>query len=283
MFCHLKASNKKDLDVVEDKGIVISIALRGYKKVFRECIDTQKSYCNRCGFQYVLIDEAPRHVSAAEAAWLKIALLCSALKSDYDWVAFLDADCEVRKETPCFSKYLGSVTGDKSIFVAPGFSGRINSGVIFARSNTESIGFFEQVINSADQEVPEDDKAPYENGHMIYHGSRCSSVYLLDHHLWNNNSEIDEESYIQHYSGGKLREWFMKNRAPRELRVGNAGDGSKVEVVDGVKQLFHRVADKASYLYSTYFSARNISDSIDELMSFYEEKYPVFSGWKRSV
>jgi len=221
----------------------------------------------------MLIDEAPRSLRPAEAAWLKIPLLSAALKSSkYDWVAFLDADCEVRKTTPDFPEVLDEREG--SVFVAPGYSGRINSGVIFAKSNDDSVGFFQQVIDAADSEVPEEDRAPYENGHMISFGKKCPAVHLIEHHKWNNNSSRSKESCIQHYSNGKLRGWYMKNLAPTEFRSGSKSNEPQHTIADRARRLVRRVGSKLLKLSGLTRSPKPISASLNEIMPYYDKNYP---------
>lgn len=268
---------------MKKKSLVFSIALGSYKKLFKSCIKTHKRYCRSCGYEYVLVDQAPRPLSSAEASWLKVALLCNSLKSNYDWVGFLDADCEVREGAPCFSECLDMPKENKSIFFAPGYSGRINAGVIFAKSNSESIGFFEDVVNSADEEVPKEDRAPYENGHIISHGKKSPIVQKIDHHLWNNNSKISKESYIQHYSQGELRKWFMENRAPDEFRKGSG-------IISNVYKLKGKVGRLATYLVRSFSStikfyafSKSISNSLSELTPYYKKKYSAFSGRESSI
>jgi len=259
--------------------LVFSIALEGYSRLFRRCLETHKRYCNRFEYDYVLIDEAPRSLRPAEAAWLKIALMSAALKSDkYNWVAFLDADCELRETTPDFSHTFNE--REESIFMAPGYSGRINSGVIFAKSSIDSVRFFQQVIDASDSEVPEEDQAPYENGHMIFFGKKSPDVQLIDRHKWNNNSVLSKESYIQHYSNGKLRSHFMKNLAPVEFRWGSKHDESQRTLVDIFRRLTHRVGNKLLRLLGLTRSHKPISASLDELMPYYEDNYPTLFGLK---
>ena len=174
-----------------NNALVFTIALGGYERLFRSCIDAHMSYCRRCSYEYVLVNQTPRPLHLDEAAWLKMPLIKSALVRGYMWVAFIDADCDVRPSAPCLSDNLGSLHKSKSVFVAPGFSGRINSGVILVRNSTAALDLLNKVIDNADNKVPAEDRAPYENGHMIYFGKTHPAVCMLEHHLWNNNSVLD--------------------------------------------------------------------------------------------
>jgi galactosyl transferase GMA12/MNN10 family len=242
---------------VDSKVLVFSIALEGYEHLFRSCIETQAAYCKRHQYEYVVISEAPRRLHPTEAAWLKVPLMKSALAGGYEWVAFIDADCDIRAGMPDFVQSLDSLDASKSIFMAPGFSGRINSGVIFAKRSPAALAYFDTVITHADDAVPPEDKAPYENGHMIHFGKNNPAIYLLDHNLWNNNSELEDEIYIQHYSGGNLRSWYMENRASTQDRINLT-----------LSKFMKKVKGKTN--------SPPASQSIAELMPFYQTHYPAF-------
>lgn len=249
---------------MNNKVLVFSIALEGYEHLFRSCIQTHMDYCKLHQYEYVLVNQAPRRLCPSEAAWLKIPLMKAALEGGYEWVAFLDADCDVRSHTPRFSQYLNSLDKDKSIFMAPGLSGRLNSGVIFARRQSSSLAFLDTILMDVDDKVPPEDHAPYENGHIIHHGKNNPAIYMLEHQLWNNNSKLNRESYIQHYSGGPLRRWYRENRAP-------------VERQSYFESLLQKVARKFSIeRFSAKPQAIPASQSIDELMPYYQKKYPAF-------
>ena len=199
------------MTVMKNKDVLVfSIALEGYSSLFRDCINSQRRYCLNFGFKYILVDKAPRSLKPAEAAWLKIFLLHASLDSSYKWIAFIDADCEIRHHAPSFVKKLEQFQADQNIFMAEGFSGRINSGVIFLKNSKEAKNYLESVIINGDKEVPDEDKALYENGHMIYYGKNNPNIKIINYEKWNNNRVFNERSYIQHYSGGKLREQFLK-------------------------------------------------------------------------
>jgi hypothetical protein len=194
---------------MNDKVLVFSIALEGYSGLFKPCIETQRAYCKAHGFTYILVDKSPRTLLPTEAAWLKIFLLREVLKAGYKWVAFIDADCEIRPHTPSFREYFEEYGTNQNIFLANGFSGRINSGVIFMKFSVEALDYLDTVIKNGDHPVSEEDKAPYENGHMIAYGKNNPNIHIIESKKWNNNSRPDKNSYIQHYSGGILRQLYL--------------------------------------------------------------------------
>lgn len=239
--------------------LVFSIALEGYSGLFRSCLKTQRDYCDRFGFDYVLIDKTPRTLLPIEAAWLKLFLLRSALKCDYRWIAFIDADCEMRMHAPSFVHDLEKFNNSKSIFLAHGFSGRINSGVIFTKNSKEAYEYLEKVIQNGDNPVSKEDKALYENGHMIHYGKNNPNIQIIESVKWNNNICLDKQSYIQHYSGGKLRMKYLETHPFSKY-----------------KYLIMRKIRKMS----RYLSSNNSTTSMNEinsLLPFYHKAYPAFS------
>lgn len=249
--------------------LVFSIALEGFDHLFGDCIQTHIKYCRHFNYQYVLVNRAPRRLCREEAAWLKVPLIRAALAANYEWVAFLDADCEIRSHAPGFSEYLSARSESKTVFMAPGFSGRINSGVIFARKAPASLGFFDTLVSNADVAIPAEDSVGWgENGHFIYFGKESPAVYLLEHDLWNNNSRLDDHSYIQHYVRGPLREWYMANRVePRENN-----NAFRVFITHLSRLMLQRFQRESSQPEKPLV----ISESIHQLLPYYKKKYPAF-------
>lgn len=195
--------------------LVMSIALGNFKSIFRSCLSTHRAYCKRHGYQYRVVDSLPVRLTPSDSSWLKIPLLIHAMEEGWDWVAFVDADCEIRASCPPLEEV---ATPGKSVFMAQGFSGRYNAGVIIARKGPEALGLLRAVWENAERGVPEEDRAPYENGHVIHYAKSNPAVGLLGR-TWNNNVEIDPSSYIQHYSAGRLRKTYMERRAVKARRI----------------------------------------------------------------
>lgn len=201
----------------KEKILVFSIALEGYSQLFKNCISSQREYCKKYDLDYVLVNKSPRKLLPTEAAWLKLFLLRAALTTNkYSWIAFIDADCEIRDFSPLFINDMNKYDDIKSVFMAHGFSGRINSGVILLKKRPGSLKYLNDVINNGDIPVPIEDEALYENGHMIHYGKTNPVVQILESVKWNNNQTIDEKSFIQHYSGGILREKYLKKHPFRK-------------------------------------------------------------------
>lgn len=235
--------------------LLFSIALNDYDRLFYDCIKTHRNYSSRSDYNYLLIKSSPFKMTGEESAWLKIFLLREALNMEYKWIAFIDADCEIREHAPDFRKYMAQLDPNASIYIAHGFSGRINSGVIFMKNTPEAMAYLQKVIENKDNPVPEEDKAPFENGHMIKYGKDNPSVKIIDNRLWNNNMEFDPESYIQHYSGGKLRPLYLQKHP--------------------VASSIYRLKKKWKFYSGKY--KRADSAQLESLIPWFKKNYPEFN------
>lgn len=179
--------------------LVYCVALNFYDVVYSRNIASHRAYAQKNGYSYSLV-RWPAFVSVRESVWLKVPLMEAALKAGWDWVLFVDADCEVRADAPRLESL---EDGEASIFLASGFSGNVNSGVIAVRNTPEALSFFERVTAAAGEDVPEADWG--ENGHIIHFARSCIALKLLDRR-WNNNADPDLRDFIRHYSaGGPMR------------------------------------------------------------------------------
>jgi hypothetical protein len=201
--------------------LLFSIALNGYEQVFRECIASQAEYARKHGYRYVAVTKPRGLLAPADCAWLKIACLQKALEAGHDWVCYIDADCEIRENTPAIETLAAA---GKYLYMAKGFSGRVNAGLMVARNSGEIRKMIATIMDAADRtDLPEEDRAPYENGHVI-HYTRDSEILEIIDGRWNNNIEMDLDDYIRHYSG-KIRQHYPQllsrlNRL-RDHRRGN--------------------------------------------------------------
>ena len=241
--------------------LVFSIALGGYERLFGKCIRTHRAFCKNYGYKYILANRTPGILQPMEAAWLKIPLIILALENHWDWVMFIDADCEIRPFCPPIESV---IKHNKSVYLVPGYSGRPNSGVIIVRQHPDALTFFRAILKNADRSVPEEDRALYENGHVIYYSKQNSTVEILNRR-WNNNAEFKQESFIQHYSGGPLRSFYLSTP---DARFWN---------------LMLRIYRKGIRLISKVINKKRSTVGEDSLVNrlaqytkFYKEHYPSF-------
>ncbi len=186
--------------------LIFSIAMNGYYWEYKKNLQTQAAYAMRHGYRYVVIDRPQISLLGMECAWLKVALMSEALKAGYDWVMFVDADAEIKPSAPAIESLRCE---GKSIYLAKGFSGRVNSGVLIASRAEASEAFFDQVLaEHAKALPPEDDVGWGENGHIIHFAKKNPAVKLISAR-WNNNRDPYLRDHIRHYSAGPLRAYYQ--------------------------------------------------------------------------
>lgn len=201
-------------------ALIYTIAQNGYGTAFLQCIASQRQYARSLGAEFVVVDRPRRVHDTALSAWLKVPLMLQALESGYDWVGYIDADCEVRAGAPDFREALVPVSGD--VFMAHGRSGRINSGVMFAKNSNESLEFFSRVLGSITTVIPAEDRASlkYENGNVIHIERLHGGVTVMDR-VWNNTYEPELVDHVRHYTGALrplLRRPFLREVQYQVLR-----------------------------------------------------------------
>lgn len=182
-------------------ALIFTIAQNGYDKIWARCIDSQRRYAEKIGAKYVVVKE-PRVIRVpALSAWLKVPLMKEGLNAGHEWVAYIDADCEIKADAPDFREAI-DVVADSSVYMANGRSGRLNSGVMFARSTSTSHKFYQRVLDSVTEEIPETARAglKYENGNIIYCAEGFEGLSVLDQR-WNNSVDPDLADYVRHYTG----------------------------------------------------------------------------------
>ncbi|WP_372880109.1 hypothetical protein [Psychromonas sp.] len=186
--------------------LMFTIALNGYHWQYRKNIQSQRDYAARHGYRYVVVDRPLLTSLGLECAWLKIALMLEALQANYDWVLFVDADAKIQPGAPRVETL---ATADKSVFIARGYSGRINSGVLIAQQSHSATSFFRDVLENMEKPLPECDSVGWgENGHIIHYAHHKAFIKVISSR-WNNNSDPHMQDYIRHFSAGPLRALFQ--------------------------------------------------------------------------
>lgn len=241
--------------------LVFSIALGGYERLFGKCIRTHRTFCKNYEYEYILINRTPGVLQPAEASWLKIPLIILALENHWDWVMFIDADCEIRPFCPPIESVIKQ---DKSVYLVPGYSGRPNAGVIITRQHLDALTFFRTILKNADQPVPEEDRALYENGHVIYYSKQNSAIAYLDRR-WNNNAKLEQDSFIQHYSGGPLRDFYLSIPEARFWHL-----------MLRIRKKAVRLANKTTSQKKLVGSAEPLVDRLARYTKFCNERYSRF-------
>ena len=188
--------------------LIYTVGQNGYDVAYRRCIASHRAYAARIGATYVAVTEPKRMPDTAISAWLKIPLMLQALEAGYEYVAFIDADAEVRESAPDFRLQLA---GDSEVAMALGRSGRMNSGVILSRGGEGARRYFRRVMDSILEEIPDEARAnlKYENGNVIYVTDQIGGVSTLDQR-WNNTADPALDDYVRHYTG-PLRSTYKRN------------------------------------------------------------------------
>lgn len=192
-----------------DKVLVFTVAVHGYHWQYAENIRSHERYAKRNGYEYLAVSRPLVSTLDMEIAWLKMFLFQKLLEKDFDWILFVDADAEIRDAAPP----LASLAEEgKSIYASLGYSGRINSGVMLLRNDSNSRDFVNKIVENMEMTLPaEDDVGWGENGHVIHFAHNNPSVSIIDRR-WNNNFSAELDDYIRHYSAGPLRSYFIPSR-----------------------------------------------------------------------
>jgi hypothetical protein len=201
-------------DEQQGRSLVFSVALNGYQWVYRRNIRTHRAYAEKFKLDYALVESPAVTGLLMECCWVKLPLMMSALAAGYDWVFYIDADAEIKSECPDFRTL---AKPERFLYMAHGFSARVNSGVIIARDSPEVRGFFATVMRGFDRNLPaEDDVGWGENGHVI-HFSRNLPFLEVIPSTWNNNRSPELADYVRHYSAGPMRPLYKMSASSKAI------------------------------------------------------------------
>ena len=184
-----------------NRTLVFSIALNGYQLLYSDYIKSHKRYASNHGYHYEVISKPYYTSLGKECAWLKISLLLRALNTGFDAVMFVDADAYIKSTAPPIDTLFEK---NKSIYMAKGYSGRFNSGVIILQNATQSKNWLRQLLANCNKAAKNDDIGWGENGQVIAHSINNQFVKTIDS-KWNNNYKPELDDYIRHFSAGPLR------------------------------------------------------------------------------
>jgi len=201
--------------------LIFSIALNGYQWKYSKHLQSHSQYANKYGYHYQVVTQPHFSKLGVECCWLKLTLMYEALLAGYKQVVFLDADALVQSGCPEIESVLAE---GKYLYLAKGYSGRFNSGVIIVKNNINVINWIANVINNRNKSVEiENDVGWGENGHIIEYSNNCDFVQEISQ-VWNNTYDTNMVSFIRHQNSGPLRSkaidrlfhkvvFFLSNRA----------------------------------------------------------------------
>jgi hypothetical protein len=184
-------------------GIVLTVATPDYVDRWRFCIESQKAYCARHGYEYQLHSAA---LPGLNAKWAKIQYTIDALQRDAA-VMLIDADAEITSDAPPFETLLAE-RPHSDILYALGVSGRLNSGVLVLRPGAGSVAtqFLQTCLDERDIPVAPENfvTAEGENGRLIELIARepfASRAKVIDR-AWNCTSPgCYAAAHVRHYTG----------------------------------------------------------------------------------
>lgn len=189
--------------------LIFTIALNGYQSIYKSYIKSHADYAKRIGATYVPVTRPYISKLGVECCWLKLYLMREALNAGYDYVLFVDADAEIKSEAP---NILSNLKPGKHLYMANGYTGRFNSGVILARNDVQSVTFLTSVINSHKTTNALNDGVGWgENGYIIKLAGSYNGIVTLDQ-KWNNTYSFQLNDYIRHISYGPLRNGWLINQ-----------------------------------------------------------------------
>ncbi len=192
---------------MENKTLILSIALNGYQWIYNKELKSHKQYAQKYGYAHQAVTRPYISALGVECCWLKLTLMRTALLSGYDTVLFLDADAMVSPRCPPLIK---AFQKNKYIYMAKGYSNRFNSGVLIARNNVRTIEWLTRVINARLNKVQKENDVGWgENGHVIELSKAISFIVELDQ-KWNNTFDYQLNDYIRHHNCGPMRTSFIK-------------------------------------------------------------------------
>ncbi|PTQ60739.1 putative nucleotide-diphospho-sugar transferase [Celeribacter persicus] len=190
-------------------SLIFSIAYNGYDRVWDKCIDSHGVYAARHGYAQSVVGQGDLSDLSMEVAWLKIPLLIAALDAGNEWVMFIDSDAMFSDIAPPFESVEKK---EKDVYLASGYSGRPNSGVIIVKNTSGARDFLSQVLAIAGKQLPKKHRVGWgENGEVIHITSQYVGYENISR-KWNNNFNPDLDDYVRHYSAGPLRKLYERDK-----------------------------------------------------------------------
>ncbi|CAN5415410.1 hypothetical protein BH10PSE2_BH10PSE2_09880 [soil metagenome] len=188
------------------RPIVFSMGFNGYQWKYARNIASHRKYCEKYGFDYVILEHPGFTNLRRSSAWLKIIVIVALCQLARPWIFYLDTDVEVKDDAPDFRSL---EKPGKDFYVSNGFSGRANSGVMIVKNTDAVRDLFSSMFVNATIRVPGDDYVSGwgENGHVIHYSKTHPGTEVISN-MWNNNIDPDMHDYLRHYSAGPMRKHY---------------------------------------------------------------------------
>ena len=192
--------------------LVFTIAFNGYQFLYEKFLESHRAYAHRYGYNFLALSQPTFCFLGMECAWLKLCVLHRALQLGYETVLFVDADAFIAEDAPPIESCLQP---GKYLYMARGYSGRFNSGVIVARNHAVLRKDLHRLVGAPHAPIPAEDQVGWgENGHLIHLARQRAYVGELDWR-WNNNYRVEQRDFIRHYSAGPMRSLFKAKQFAR--------------------------------------------------------------------
>lgn len=183
---------------------LVTIATDGFQYLWLHCVESQQRYAARHGYDHQLM--TTNAYPALPPHWAKVTACMALLTQGHD-VFLLDCDVCIRAHAPRFTDLLEWEPG-YDIFIANGWSGRPNSGVVVFRGGAHSTAaaFLDRCLANRHKQLPAEDRvtAHGENGHFIHFLKEEPfrlKTFLLDDR-WNKIvPPAISGDFIIHYTG----------------------------------------------------------------------------------
>lgn len=187
---------------------MINISTPSYAEKYKRELQSQKAYAAKYGYDFYHININQENPGTAK--WSKVENMIHFLDRYYI-VLLLDSDCYVRPNAP---DIISQIEHGKTIYMAKGYSGRFNSGVILAVSSVLSREYFRKVLSSRNNTVSAQSfvNKTGENGHIIEISNHPKYHHIFKQlsFIWNNNKFPQRADFIRHYSSGPMKAIYPK-------------------------------------------------------------------------
>lgn len=243
-------------------GLVFTVGYNGYDAIWEDCVNATKAYCDRLQYSFCIVGQDTYTDLSMESAWVKIPLIIAAIDAGHQELMFIDSDARPSADCPNFSDLFSE---GKDVYIANGFSGRPNSGVMIIRPSRKSRAFFKEVLEIAGKKIPRKHVVGWgENGEVINVASRSETFQSISH-KWNNNRDPELDDYVRHYSAGPMRRVYKFKEDGRNTL--NKNKSTPTIAKPGSAKFFQGLIDllQGETIRSEYFSLDNVRLELESL------------------